>query len=429
MLHTIFPILILLLTSCSFVKRPIIKYKEKPPKIIIKEIIKIQKSKLSNNSNLDEIHDFELDYQKNHFNFWIKYFSQKEKARFLRFIKNGKEYHHLVTKILQSHGLPEDLFFVALIESGYNTYIKSHASAVGPWQFIKGTAKRYGLRVDHYIDERVHIIKSTHAASRYFKDLYNIFGSWELALCAYNAGEYRIINAIRKGNTRGYKQLIKLKLIPKETIFYIPKIAAAKKLYYNMKKFGLNIAKVKPKNFKNTRKFTLSRSFNLHTLSKKKRLSLNTLKNLNPDIKQNWIKVYKRKKQVIYIPTSSKISFKHYKRPPKKKSKRSRPIRRYKIKRGDSLTYIAKKFHTTISKIKKLNKMKKSSIYIGKKILIPSKKNKRNSFFYTVKKGDNLIKISHKIGISIKQIKKYNNLKSNMIRRGQHLRYLSHNIR
>ena len=156
-------------------------------------------------------------------------------------MKNGEKYRPIVTRIFKKHGLPVDLFYVGLIESGFNSHIRSHADAVGPWQFIKGTATRYGLRVDRHVDERRNIHKATEAAAGYFKDLYNIFGSWELALCAYNAGEYRIINAIRRGNTRDYRELVRKKLIPKETIYYVPKVAAARYLSKYRKKYKLPV--------------------------------------------------------------------------------------------------------------------------------------------------------------------------------------------
>lgn len=125
---------------------------------------------------------FVLDYKEKHYKFWLNYFTNREEARFKRHVKNGLKFKKVVERIFEEEGLPKDLFYVGLIESGYNTHIRSHASAVGPWQFIKGTAKRYNLIVDSELDERRNIFKSTRAAANYFKDLYNIFGSWELAL-------------------------------------------------------------------------------------------------------------------------------------------------------------------------------------------------------------------------------------------------------
>ncbi|TDJ06041.1 MAG: lytic transglycosylase, partial [Deltaproteobacteria bacterium] len=125
-----------------------------------------------------------LRYYQGHYKYWKKYFSTKRKKGFLRFLRNGARFKNIIENIFQVNGLPKELYYVGLIESGYYLKAKSVANAVGPWQFIKGTGKRYGLRIDRYVDERKSIFKSTWAAAQYFKDLYNIFGSWELALCA-----------------------------------------------------------------------------------------------------------------------------------------------------------------------------------------------------------------------------------------------------
>ena len=297
------------LSSCSnFVTRKEIRnsgtLNEKPisspisptkPKIVIKEVVRVENKYVKVKSDsFDEIDDLHLSYKQKHYKFWLKYFSKREKKRFLRHARNGAKYRTVITKILESHGLPKDLFYVGLIESGYNARIRSHASAVGPWQFIKGTATRYGLRVDSYVDERTHIIKATEAAASYFKDLYNIFGSWELALCAYNAGEYRIINAIRRGNTRDYRTLVKKKLIPRETIFYVPKVAAARELYRAPQKYGLNLPKVNKSLFESVKPMKVTRSFNVKKKARKLGLSYVTLKALNPDMKKGWSKVKRR---------------------------------------------------------------------------------------------------------------------------------------
>ncbi len=182
-----------------------------------------------------------LSIFKEHGNFWRNYYGKREKKLFVRQIKTAKQYEKLIKKIFLTNGLPEDLFYVGLIESGYSTSARSTADAVGPWQFMQGTAESYGLKISRNIDERRNIIKSTQAAARYFADLYNIFGNWEMALCAYNRGEYGMIRAIRKAKSRDYLELIRKKLIPKETQHYIAKIVAAKHVYESPLDYDLNI--------------------------------------------------------------------------------------------------------------------------------------------------------------------------------------------
>ncbi len=181
--------------------------------------------------------DLGLKYNNNLYKSWIKYFTVRERELFQDHLKNGERYYSLIRNIFVEYGLPKDLYYVGLIESGYKLRIKSRASAVGPWQFIKATGRRYGLRVGRGFDERMDIDKSTHAAAKYLKDLYEMFGSWELALCAYNKGENGMLRAIRRGKSRDYQVLARKRLIPRETAQYISKIAAARELVNNKRKY------------------------------------------------------------------------------------------------------------------------------------------------------------------------------------------------
>src|SRR5690606_13336536 len=139
----------------------------------------------------------------------------------------------------REEGLPEDLIYLSMIESVFNPRAYSRARAVGPWQFIEGTGKRYGLRVNYWIDERKDIIKSTHAAAKYLKELYQIFGSWYLAAAAYNAGEGTVLNAIRRDRTRNFWQLARQeKNFRSETQNYVPKMIAAALLAKSPEKYG-----------------------------------------------------------------------------------------------------------------------------------------------------------------------------------------------
>ncbi len=440
--------LTLLLTSCSqFVTRdqiamnnqnsnelPVVSNapvaSKAPERLSIKSLTSDEVSRQISSTTkpiFDHIHDLDLDYKQKHFDFWLGYFSKKEKDRFIRHANNGAKYRSVINQILTSHGLPTDLFFVGLIESGYNTHIRSHASAVGPWQFIKGTATRYGLRVDSQVDERSHIIKATEAAASYFKDLYNIFGSWELALCAYNAGEYRIINAIRKGNTRDYKELVRKKLIPKETIFYIPKVAAARELYEESKKYGLSLPSRIESPFEKVKPVKVSRSFDLYKKAKELNVSLSTFKALNPDLRQRWIKVNRRKNQMVFIPTSLNTDFSSLKeidvvRVSQADNKTKKKV--YRVKRGDNLITISKRLGVDLDTLKKINGISGSKIYVGQKLKVHNKARQvasSSEVKYKVRSGDNLYKISRMFKITISEIKNLNSLRSSKLYVGQQL--------
>ncbi len=361
----------------------------------------------------------ELKYHEHLYDFWINYFTKREPARFVRHLKNGEKYKNLVMKIFKEHGLPQDLFYLGLIESGFNTKIKSRASAVGPWQFIKGTARRYGLRVDRSIDERYNIHKATHAAARFLKDLYNIFGNWELALCAYNAGEYRIINAIRKGNTRDYKVLVKKKLLPKETIYYIPKIAAAKEIENNPKKYGLSHVSYSKKTVYN---HVIAKEIH-HSFSKKKlvkhlKISYKKFSVLNMDLKHDYIKVRSRHPLTLYLPNTSRnkkltLDYRSYRKLATAKTKAGvfSKTKIHRVKRGDSLTSIAAAYNVTVKDLKIINNLKGSKIYKKQKLKVPSVKYK----VYRVRKGDNLIRIAKKFNTQLWKIIKANSLQTRVI--------------
>ena len=163
---------------------------------------------------------------------WIKYFTvKKNRAGYQRYINRGAKYKKLITHLMTEQNIPPEMFYLSMIESGFRVNAKSHASAVGLWQFMSATGRRYGLKVDKYTDERLDPHRSTIAAAMYLNDLHNVFDSWYLAMAAYNAGE-RInrMNAIMSGKTRNFWELAELKKLPPETMNYIPKFIARQQL-------------------------------------------------------------------------------------------------------------------------------------------------------------------------------------------------------
>ena len=168
---------------------------------------------------------------------YMNYFQNRGRKSFSIWLARSGKYIPNMKTILQQRGMPTDLVYLAMIESGFNVKARSHAAAVGPWQFIKPTAKRYGLRVDSWVDERMDPKKSTEAAANYLSDLYAMFHSWELAAAGYNCGEDRVQNAIDKYQINDFWQISEFTL-PRETKNYVPKLMAALIIARDPAKYG-----------------------------------------------------------------------------------------------------------------------------------------------------------------------------------------------
>ena len=351
-----------------------------------------------------------LRYDKKHYDHWHKHLSKKARKHFQRHLKNGDRFRKVIESILKSYNLPLDLYYVGLIESGYNTHAISSASAVGPWQFMKKTGRHYGMRVDRFVDERRNIIKSTHSAAKYLKDLYNILGSWELALCAYNAGEYRVINAIRKGNTRNYRSLVRKKLIPQETIYYIPKLAAARDIEQNREKYGFTYDRP-DKDFNHTEYLTLGRHFRWDDVISQSNVSPQLMKKLNPDFKRNTIISKKNFKLIVPKRMSSLKLAKRKTRPTKNLS--------YRVQRGDTLTKVADIYGVPVAEIIRKNKLRNGHIQVGQRLMIPRHLIKifkpKKQRIHRVRRGDSLIKLAKTYKVRLQDIIKLNALTSNNI--------------
>lgn len=363
--------------------------------------------------------------------FWINYYGKKNKEQFERFSKNGERYRTMVEGIFTRYGLPKELYYVGIVESGFQNHARSHADAVGPWQFIKATAKRYGLKVNHSIDERKNIYKATEAAALYFQDLYNIFGSWELALAGYNAGEYGIIRRIRKANTRNYNELSKLKVIPKDTRNYIPQIIAVMTLDRNKTKYGLTYRRQRQGVFNNLSAKKLYKKIHLKKISKKLGLNYHTLRALNQDLKHAIIPAKPFSPIDIIIPkTSSKRFKKAYSSAALPRKKNNIHLNSKKqihiVRKNESLYSIAKRYNGQVEDIKKYNRLTKNIIHPGQVLKLPFKQYSQIKYSYIVKRGDNLHKISDQFKTSISHLKRINRLKKSKIYVGQTIKTPPH---
>jgi membrane-bound lytic murein transglycosylase D len=169
---------------------------------------------------------------------YLVYFSTERKNVIRKYLARSTRYLPMIREIFQEHGLPEDMAYLAMIESGFNPHAYSHAHACGMWQFIKGTGARYGLSMNDYLDERRDPEKSTHAAAKYLLDLYKQFGSWYLAAASYNCGEGRVQRELNNSNHKNFWELSANQCLPGETKNYVPQMIAATLIAKNPEKFG-----------------------------------------------------------------------------------------------------------------------------------------------------------------------------------------------
>lgn len=229
-----------------------------------------------------ELESIPLDYNEK-VQQWLNYFQGRGRPHMERYLARSGRYTPIMKKMLRQNGLPEDLIYIALIESGFSSKATSHASAVGYWQFIKPTGKRYGLEVSALVDERRDPILSTQAAAEYFKGLYSVFGSWYLAMASYNVGENRVKREVMNHYTRDFWELARKRRFPKETINYIPKFIAAKMIGHDPAKYGFtDIEYEKPLEFELIR---VSKNVNLKKMAAAMNYDYDDLKSINPKFK------------------------------------------------------------------------------------------------------------------------------------------------
>ncbi len=214
--------------------------------------------------------------------YFVRYFTNDKRKIMANWLKRSRRYVPMIKEILREQGLPEDLIYLAMIESGFNPKAYSSMKACGPWQFIYETGGRYGLRVTHWVDERRDPEKSTVAAALYLKDLFNQFGNWYLAAAGYNAGEKRIERAVERHETSDFWELSKYNTLPRETREYIPRLLAAAIIAKDPERFGFtNINYDQPVRFINEK---VPGATPLAVLAKAASTDVTTLRALNPEL-------------------------------------------------------------------------------------------------------------------------------------------------
>jgi membrane-bound lytic murein transglycosylase D len=211
--------------------------------------------------------------------FFLDRFTNERREAIDLWISRGGKYMDMIRSILRRNGLPEDLAFTAMIESGFNPLAVSRAGAKGMWQFMAGTARRYGLRVDQWVDERLDPEKATGAAAAYFRDLHAIFGSWTLAQAAYNAGEMKVIRALRASGSKDFWPLTHTVHLRRETKDFVPQIQAAVIIGRDPERYGFDF---KDAEMARVERISVPAATDLGRLANAAGMTSDTLRSLNP---------------------------------------------------------------------------------------------------------------------------------------------------
>ncbi|WP_084222153.1 lytic transglycosylase domain-containing protein [Thermodesulfobacterium hydrogeniphilum] len=182
--------------------------------------------------------------------YFLHYYTTRGKKGLQKWFNRCGPFLPYFKTIFKEYNIPEDLVYLALIESGCNPFAVSRAGAVGIWQFMKGTAKKYGLKINYWIDERKDFIKSTYAAAKYLKDLYQLFGDWRPAVASYNLGEGRLLRILKAKNFIDYWQVMRSNRLPLETMTYLPQWMAITLIAKNPQKYGFKPIVEKPVDYK-----------------------------------------------------------------------------------------------------------------------------------------------------------------------------------
>ncbi|WP_457621715.1 transglycosylase SLT domain-containing protein [Persephonella sp.] len=292
---------------------------------------------------------------------FLYYYSKKNKKFTQEALNRASYYLPMIKRIFKEYGLPEELAYLPIIESGFDPYATSKSGAAGIWQFMKITGKRFGLKINKRIDERRDPYKSTIAAAKYLRYLYNYFGRWDLALAAYNCGEGCIQRSL-SWNSKDFWD-IKHKL-PDQTRDYVPKFFAAVLIAKKPEKFGIKVKKkeeyiVKTKKAKAT--------FSLKKFSKIYGIDYYLLKRYNAHL----IKGVAYKGYSINIPVKKAVALK--KKPEVKKVSYKKRYIIHMVKKGETLYRISKEYGVPVEEIVKVNKIKGSKIKAGQILKIPVK--------------------------------------------------------
>lgn len=348
-------------------------------------------------------------------------------------------YLHYTVSEAEQRGIPTELALLPVIESSYNPFAYSHASAAGMWQFIPGTGKIFGLKQNWWFDGRRDVIESTRAAYDFLTQLHSKFGSWELALAAYNAGPGAVQRSINRNLAEGLPADFWSLRLPSETMSYVPRFLAMAQLIKSPESFGVSLRPIMDQPY--FRVVDTNGQIDLESAASLAGVSLKELYQLNPGFNR-WATDPEGPHRLL-IPASLPIDF------AQQISALPAPervaVENYTVKKGDTLFKVAKRFGTTPAELKRLNKLKSNLLKNGSTLVVAQTRsgsaeyariqaelfgkslstasNKKVVSRYKVRRGDTLSSVARKHGVSTKQLAKLNGLRvKSHLKQGQVLK-------
>ena len=335
-------------------------------------------------------------------------------------IRRSGKYMPLFRKIFQEEGVPESMIYMAHVESNFKPSAYSRAGARGIWQFMVGTGRVYGLKRDWWIDERADIVKSTRAAARHLKDLYEELSDWNLAMASYNAGIRRIQRNQRRYGPIDYWTMVKRRMLPRETRNFVPSILAAMIIYQNPELYGFHVQPDDPIEFETVR---VEDQVALEVIGEEINVPLGELMGLNPELRRS-ITPFDYSGYELKVPVGRGELLKERLAalPPEKKAQ----FRHHEVRRGETLSIIAQGYSSSIQAIAQVNQIRNiHRLREGQDLMIPlsgsfsgvgfSRASRRGPDNYVVRRGDSLSRIASMYGVTVRDLLRWNNLKASGI--------------
>ncbi|MBI4844190.1 MAG: LysM peptidoglycan-binding domain-containing protein [Nitrospirae bacterium] len=362
----------------------------------------------------------------------IQLFRGPERDFFINAYKRSGIYREKITDALRSAGMPEELSWLPLIESGFKVRALSSARALGLWQFIPSTGYKFGLKRDTWVDERLDPDKSTTAAISYLTELHNIFGDWSTVLAAYNCGEGRVLKLIRDQQINYFDNFWDLyEKLPSETARYFPRFLATLHIIRDPEKFGFTREELGEVSVPGSFKLVIiDKPLQLKTIASVLNLPLESVTDLNPELRSQ---ATPPKPYSLKVPESldNILLSKLYEIPTWYPSEKSYVY--HKVKNGETLSMIAAKFRISVEKITAANNIKKKNVLrVGQSLKIPLGGDSGTAItayseipsdgLYRVSKGDSLLAIAKKFNTDTETLKRINELETSQLKIGQVLK-------